>query len=220
MYVPAHFEEDRPEMLHALMRAHPLATIVTLTPAGLVANHIPLQFEVPARSGGPGVLRGHVARANPLWTDAAAGVEALAVFQGPQGYISPSWYPTKKEHGKVVPTWNYCCVHAHGTLRIHDDPAWVRLLVAGLTAAHEAQMPQPWSIDDAPADFIDASLRNIVGIEIVIERLQGKWKISQNQPQRNRAGVVQAMTGRGTPEAAVMAELITRHAPGDGPGKP
>jgi len=181
MYLPAHFEEKDPRTLHALMRAHPLATIVTLDRSGaIVANHIPLLLR--ADGGGLGALHGHVARANPLWSDLAQGFEALAIFQGAGGYISPSWYASKKEHGKVVPTWNYCTVHAYGPLQVHDDAAWVRPQVEALTAGQEAAMPRPWAVTDAPEAFVESMLRNIVGIEIPIARLSGKWKMSQNQP--------------------------------------
>lgn len=206
MYIPSHFEERRPENLHALMRAHPLATIITLTPSGIVANHVPLHLYLDAAGGA--VLRGHVARANPLWKDWVSGSEALAVFQGPGGYISPTWYPTKKEHGKVVPTWNYCAVHAYGVLQIHEDIGWIRAQVEALTAWQESASPQPWSVADAPHDFVDSMLQQIVGIEIAITRLCGKWKLSQNQPQRNRAGVIEGLAKRDDPSAAQLHALM------------
>lgn len=214
MYTPGHFAETRAEVLHALMRARPLATLVTLTHAGLSANHIPLLFFPPAPGEpGNGVLRGHVARANPVWRETDAGVDALAIFQGADSYVSPRWYQTKREHGKVVPTWNYCTVHVYGALRVHDDEAWVRALVTALTEAHEAGAAQPWAVTDAPEDYLQAMLRNIVGIELPIARIEGKWKVSQNQPEANRAGVISALEARGDDVARDMAELVRRHAP-------
>jgi|SRR5450631_1733378 transcriptional regulator len=215
MYLPAHFEESRPAVLDALMRAHPLATIVTLTGAGMVANQVPLL--AAAAASGRGILRGHVARANPMWRDALAGVETLAIFQGPQAYVSPSWYPAKREHGKVVPTWNYCTVHAWGLLRVHEDAQWIRALLDELTHVHETPMEAPWSVDDAPAPYVAALVAQVVGIEIEVSRFQGKWKVSQNQPARNRAGVMAGLAAGGADQAAI-ADLIGRHAPPDGGG--
>jgi transcriptional regulator len=213
MYLPAHFAESRMQVLHALMRAQPLATIVALGADGLVANHIPLQVRPDADPQAPGVLRGHVARANPLWKERDPDVEVLAIFQGAQHYVSPGWYATKKETGKVVPTWNYCTVHARGPLIVHDDAAWLRELVGELTATHEAAMAQPWSIEDAPADYLQAMLANIVGIEIPITRITGKWKVSQNQPEKNRAGVIEGLDGLADAEAAAMAALVRENPP-------
>lgn len=206
MYQPKHFEESRLPVQHALIAAHPLATLVTLSSAGLEANHLPLLLDPAA--GEFGTLRGHVARANPLWQDLAAGVDSLAIFQGAQGYISPNWYPTKAEHGKAVPTWNYCVVHAHGPLRIIDDAAWVRQLVSDLTSRHEAAMPAPWAMADAPEDYIERMCRAIVGIELPISRLVGKWKLSQNQPLENRQGVVHGLASLSSPSATDLAALL------------
>jgi transcriptional regulator len=182
MYLPPQFREDRVPVLHGLIERYPLAAIVTLGDDGLTANHIPmLILPEPAPFG---TLVGHVARGNALWREAESA--ALAIFSGPEHYISPSWYPAKQEHGKVVPTWNYAAVHAHGVLRIHDDKEWLRDLVTRLTKTHEAQFAQPWSVSDAPADYIDGLLKGIVGIEIKIERLEGKWKMSQNRSDEDR----------------------------------
>ncbi len=200
MYLPRHFAQTDIATLHALMDAHPLATLVTHGPEGIDANHIPLHLD--AGAGPNGTLRGHVARANPLARAAAVDGEILAIFQGPQSYISPSGYATKAEHGKVVPTWNYTAVHAWGRLRLIDDPHWLRAQVRTLTATHEAALPHPWQVDDAPADYIDKMLGAIVGIEIVIDRLVGKWKVSQNQPPANQASLIAALAGQ------PMAELI------------
>lgn len=206
MYIPQHFEEPRIETMHALMRARPLATLATLSPHGLAANHIPLLLDVEPLPFGR--LRGHVARANPLWREAAGGIEALAIFHGPDSYITPSWYATKRETGKAVPTWNYAVVHARGELRVIDDAAWLRDQLAVLTACHEAAFPAPWSLADAPPDYIDGMIAAVVGVEIVITQLAGKWKVSQNQPPRNRAGVVSGLAAQGSAAAAEMAALV------------
>lgn len=206
MYVPTHFEESRVEVLHGLMHEHPLATLVTLSSAGLNANHIPLQLS-PAE-GQFGILHGHVARANPLWHDLVPEVEALAIFQGPHAYITPSWYPTKQEHGKAVPTWNYVVVHAYATLRIIDDPAWLKAQLRLLTAQHESAFSQAWALDDAPSEYIERLLGAIVGIELVITTLSGKWKVSQNQPEPNQTGVVRGLQDQGTSASLDLAALI------------
>jgi len=207
MYLPRHFEETRPDTLHALMRARPLATLVTADGAGgFDANHIPLHLDPAA--GPHGVLRGHVARANPLWRAVGAGAPALAIFQGDDAYISPSWYPSKREHGKAVPTWNYAVVHARGALRAIDDAAWLRGLLNTLTTEHESGLPQPWSVADAPPDYIEKMVAAVVGIELSIEQLTGKWKVSQNQPAANRAGAAQGLRDRGQPGADAMARLV------------
>lgn len=208
MYIPSHFEETRIDVLHNLIRTHPFATLVTMSSGGINANHIPLHLS--AASGENGVLRGHVARANPIWNDLTEGVEALAIFHGPNTYISPSWYPTKQEHGKVVPTWNYTAVHAYGTLRIIDDPVWLRSQLNTLTAQHESVFEAPWAIADAPPEFIDRMLAAIVGIEIVITKLSGKWKVSQNQPIANREGVIQNLQKNGESNAIEMAALMQK----------
>lgn len=203
MYIPRHFEESRIEVLHALMRARPLATLVTVSAAGLNADHLPLHLS--GDSGQFGCLRGHVARANPMWQDFDAKVEALAIFHGPQGYVSPSWYPTKKQHGQVVPTWNYAVVHACGTLRTIQDPGWIRSQLEALTRQSEAAFAEPWAVADAPPEYIDRLAEAIVGIEMVITRLSGKWKVSQNQSSENQAGVI---AGLGELGAAELAALV------------
>ncbi len=203
MYLPKHFTEDDPTTLHALMREFPLATLVTQGPDGLDANHIPLHLD--AAAGPHGTLRGHIARANPLASDSTVNRKILAIFKGPDCYISPSNYATKAEHGKVVPTWNYTAVHAHGELRLIDDRDWLLAQLDALTAEHEAGLLHPWSIDDAPADYIEKLLGAIVGIEITVTRLLGKWKVSQNQPPANQASLIKALAGM------PMGELIRRH---------
>lgn len=205
MYLPAHFEETRSEVLHALLREHPFATLVTTGAGGIEANHLPLHFA--ADLGSQGALQGHVARDNPVWQQAADS-EVLVIFQGPQAYVTPSWYPSKREHGKAVPTWNYVVVHARGRLRAVDDPVWLREQLETLVHTHEAGFAEPWRIADAPPDYIDKMLAAIVGIEILITELKGKWKTSQNQPSANRAGVVAGLRQQDTTEAAQMAQLV------------
>ncbi len=206
MYIPSHFAETDTRTLHAWMRSQPLATLITHSENGLDANHIPLHLT--AEPGSLGILRGHVARANPLWSHLAAGTEALAVFMGPQAYITPSWYPTKAETGKAVPTWNYVAVHAYGTLRAVDNAAWLRSQLEALTAQSEAAFAKPWHIADAPPDYIARMLTAIMGVEMVISRLEGKRKTSQNQPACNRAGVEAGLRELGTSGTVAMAALV------------
>jgi transcriptional regulator len=206
MYLPQHFEETRIPVLHELIRAHPLGALVVLTAGGLDANHIP--FEVDPDPAPLGTLRGHIARANPLWREAPGRGEALVIFQGPSTYISPSWYRTKAQTGKVVPTWNYAVVHAHGAIRFIDDRDWLRGFVDRLTRRHEAGRRAPWHVTDAPPDYIETLLGAIIGVEIPIARVVGKWKVSQNRPAEDRAGVVEALLEDGGPPAAAMARLV------------
>ena len=208
MYVPAHFKEERLPVLHGLIQEQPLATLITLGAAGLSANHIPLLLD--ADRGEHGTLVGHVARANPIWKDFRADTDALAVFSRPGAYISPSFYPSKRETGMVVPTWNYAAVHASGPLVVHDDAEWLRALVTRLTNTHEASSKVPWEVTDAPADFIDKMLKAIVGIEIPIRRIEGKWKVSQNRPAPDREGTIAGLHGTGDPEALHMADLVSQ----------
>ena len=205
MYVPTHFEESRLEVLHAFIRASPLATLVTLSSAGIEANHIPLHLS--PEPGKFGTLRGHVARANPLWRDRVGEVESLAIFRGPDSYISPSWYATKREHGKVVPTWNYSVVHAHGTIRFEKNRDHGLLHVGELTDRQEASRPEPWKVSDAPADFIEPMLSRIVSFEITVTRLVGKFKASQHRPEGERSVVAAALAAEGA-SAADLNEVI------------
>ena len=209
MYLPKAFDEDRLPVLHDAIRAAGLATLVTVTAAGPVASHIPMLLD--AGSGERGTLLAHVARANSQWHDTMAGTRALAIFTGPDAYVSPSWYPTKQATGKVVPTWNYIAVHAHGTPEFFDDPDRLRDLVAKLTDRQEAGRPAPWSIADAPADYIAGQLQAIVGVALRIERLEGKWKLSQNRPEADRAGVIAGL-GQATDDrsVALCAEMKAR----------
>lgn len=195
MYVPSHFEENRSGELQRLMRDHPLATLVTNGPDGLDANHIPFEFD--ADGAAHGVLRAHVARANPICAPAYDDSEALVIFRGDAAYISPNWYPSKHESHNMVPTWNYRVVHAHGRLRIRDEEPYVRALVARLTRTHEAGQPVPWKMGQSPKAIIDEMLTAIVGIEIVVTRLVGKSKLSQNKGARDRAGAAAGLVANG-----------------------
>jgi transcriptional regulator len=207
MYQPAHFVEQDPDALLALMTAAPLATLIR-GGAELGADVLPLEVE---RHGDGWRVAGHVARANPLWRE-ADGQPVLALFQGPQGYVSPNWYPSKFQHGKAVPTWNYTMVQVHGTLRAVDDPEWLRAFVTRLTQRHEAGRPVPWHVNDAPADYIDAMLKAIVGIEIEVSRVEGKYKLSQNRSAEDRTGVVLGLESdaalRRQPEADALAQAM------------
>jgi len=212
--MPPLFHETRTPVLHELIRAHPFAMLVTMDATGLVANHLPM--EIDAADGSLGTLRGHVARANPVWKAHRTDVEALAVFQGPHCYITPSHYPTKAATGKVVPTWNYATVHAHGPLRVIEDTAWLRRFVEQLTDRHEAGRPAAearWQVSDAPETYIETTLKAIVGIELPIARIEGKWKVSQNRPVEDRAGVADGLDAAGDPMQRAMAELVRARIP-------
>jgi transcriptional regulator len=205
MYLPSHFEEARTEVLHAAIRAHPLGLLVTHGADGLTANSVP--FMVDAQPGLHGTLRAHVARANPVWR-AAADTEVLVVFQGPQAYISPGWYATKAATGKVVPTWNYVMVQARGRLRAIEDTVALHALVTRLTDTHESTQRRPWAVSDAPGDYIDSMLRAIVGIEIELSGLSGKWKVSQNRPAADREGVRAGLADHGSEQALAMQRQV------------
>jgi transcriptional regulator len=195
MYVPAHFAETRKEVLQALVAQHPFGTLVTHGKSGLDANHIP--FELAAQEGELGVLRAHVARANPVWQDVANGDEVLVIFHAGNAYISPTWYPSKHELHKQVPTWNYMVVHAHGRITILDDERYVRGVIARLTRTHEASQPKPWKMADAPTDYIDTMVKAIVGVQIEITRLVGKSKLSQNKEVRDIRGAGESLKAQG-----------------------
>ena len=204
MYQPSSFAPTDTEAMHALMRAAPLATLVVPTATGLQANPLPLQLREDAQGW---VLAGHVARANPVWQAAPTG-EVLAVFSGAQGYVSPGWYASKAAHGKVVPTWNYATVHAHGSLRWIDDAEWLRAFLDGLTRTHEAGQAHPWQMSDAPADFTAQLLQAIVGLELRITRLEGKFKLSQNRPAADQQGVLAGLQQNGDAGSAALAEAM------------
>lgn len=203
MYLPAHFEQRDTGALHALMAEHPLATLVTPGPDGVVADLVPLHRHATADRGTE--LRGHVARANPLWRH-ADGQPVLVMFQGPQAYVTPGWYASKPRHGKVVPTWNYTVVQARGTLHAVEDAPWLRELVGLLTDTHEAPRAQPWAVDDAPADYVQQMLGAIVGIRIDVADLVGKWKVSQNRDEADRAGVAAGLAADAGQDA--LARLV------------
>ncbi len=205
MYQPSHFREDRLDVQHALIRAQSLGLLITAGPGGLQANPVP--FLIDGDGSERGTLRAHLARANPQWHELAAVAECLVVFQGPQQYISPSLYPTKREHGKVVPTWNYITVHAWGRPQVIDDVTWLRRQVDDLTLHKEGSRPAPWYVTDAPEPYVAAQLTGIIGIEIPIARIEGKWKVSQNRPAGDQAGVVAGLRGSGD-DAEIMASLV------------
>jgi transcriptional regulator len=204
MYQPPAFREDRPEVQHALIRAHPLGLLITAGPAGLLANLFP--FLLDAEGAQMGTLRLHMARANPQWRELERSEECLVVFQGPQDYVTPSWYASKRETGKVVPTWNYVTVHAWGKPRVMNDDGWLRRQIEDLTNSREAQRTEPWLVSDAPDDFVAMQMRAIVGIEIPIMRIEGKWKMSQNRPEADRAGVIAGFRETGDEAIAALVE--------------
>lgn len=212
MYVPSCFEESRMDVLRSLIQQHSLGTLVTLSADGIDANHMPFVFDPEPRPSG--TLRAHVARSNPVWRDFSADIEVLVVFQGAQSYISPSLYATKKEDGRVVPTYNYMVVHAYGRMRVIEDAAWLRDLLGRLSDQHEANPQQPWKIDDAPAEYIGRLMQAIVGIEIPVSRLIGKWKVSQNQPAENRASVEAGLRVQGSDDARAMADAVVGYCQG------
>jgi len=211
MYQPAHFREDRRAVQHELIRAHSLGLLVTGGPGGLQANHLP--FLIDDDGSQHGTLRAHLARANPQTVELAAVEECMVVFQGPQTYISPSLYPTKREHGKVVPTWNYITVHAWGRPRVIDDPVWLRRQIEDLTTHKEETLAAPWKVSDAPESYVASQIKGILGIEIAIVRIEGKWKVSQNRPAVDQAGVVAGLRGGGD-DAKVMANLVAERGKG------
>ncbi|WP_342114996.1 FMN-binding negative transcriptional regulator [Pseudoduganella sp. OTU4001] len=205
MYKQTHFAEDRIEVQHGLIRAYPLGMLII--PSAPSADLVPFALYPAEGEAGLGVLRAHVARANPAWRALAAGGDCMVVFQGPDAYVSPNWYPSKAENHKQVPTWNYAMVQVRGTARVVEDAAWLKRQLNDLTAVHEGGMPEPWTLSDAPADFIDGLLKAIVGIEIPIAEISGKWKVSQNRSAADAAGVA---AGLG---AHAMAALVAERAP-------
>jgi transcriptional regulator len=202
MYLPSSFRETREDHLHALMQAYPFATVLVHGPDGMVANHLPLE-----RVDGTH-LHGHVARGNEL--SRFDGAEVLVIFRGPDGYVSPNWYPSKHETGREVPTWNYAVVHVQGRLRVIEDAAWLRVLLERLTDRHEAGQPSPWHVGDAPEEHTRKLLRAIVGLDITIERIEGKFKLSQNHPAANRVGVIAGLRQRAAPGDAELANLMSQ----------
>lgn len=203
MYQPSTFREERLEVMHALIRAHPLATLITTGAGGLIANLVPFTL---ADAGEKGTLRAHIAKANDQVDALKAGNETLVVFHGPEAYITPSWYRTKKEHGRVVPTWNYVVVQVKGTPRVVDDPEWLRTQIDALTSAQEKHRSNPWNVSDAPEPFIEGQIRAIIGVEIPILTIEGKWKVSQNRSVADRQGVCQGLQAENRNED--MAKLV------------
>lgn len=211
MYIPATNAEHRPEVMFDFIEAHSLGVLVTTSSEGLFATHLPLLLH---RSRGErGALEGHVARANPQHAFPAGETDALVIFSGPDAYISPSFYPSKEAHGKVVPTWNYVAVHAYGRVRYTSDPVFLRAHVERLTAHHESGRAQPWSVGDAPEGYVEGMLRAIVGVEIDITRLEGKWKMSQNRPAEDIDGVVAGLGASDDVRGREVAVLVEERRP-------
>jgi transcriptional regulator len=207
MYIPRANQEDRIPVLHKLIEDQPFASLVTMGSSGLFASHIPMVLE---QNGALGQLRGHISRANAQWRDYTPSIEALVIFSGPQHYITPNWYLEKQETGKVVPTWNYVVVHAYGYLKIIEDSGWLMTHLARLTNIHEADSAVPWTISDAPADYIASLSKGIVGLEMTIERLEGKWKVSQNRSEQDRSGVAMGLAELNTTESLTMKALVAK----------
>lgn len=207
MYIPRHFEETRVPVLHQLMQAQPFASLVTFGISGLFASHLPMVLD--PQEGALGVLRGHISRANVQWREFSPDVESLAIFSGPHHYISPSWYAEKQATGKVVPTWNYAVVHAYGYLKVIEDADWLRAHVERLTSIHESTSPEPWKVSDAPAGYVASMVKGIVGLELPLERLEGKWKMSQNRSEADRRGVIAGLGEFDTTNSQLMRQLIS-----------
>jgi transcriptional regulator len=208
MYQPDHYRVEDVAQMHALMRARPLAALVSCGSRGLYASHLPTVLK---DDGAFGIIEYHLARANPHWKDLAEGNEALMIFQGPEGYITPNWYPSKALHGKVVPTWNYAVVHAYGRPEVMKDKDWLHRHVTELTAQQERSEAKPWMLSDAPASYIDVMLRGIVGFRFAVTRLEGKSKMSQNRNVQDRDGVAKGLGKRGGGDDLEMAEIVSRH---------
>jgi transcriptional regulator len=208
MYIPAAFREDDLPTIHAEMRRIQLATLVTMTGGGLIATHLPLMMDSSA--GEYGTLYGHVARGNVQWRESVAEVEALAIFTTSDAYVSPSWYASKQETGKVVPTWMYAAIHAYGSVRFVEDAEWLRGVVTRLTDKHEAEFAEPWKVTDAPPAYVDAQLARIVGVELRISRIEGKWKFDQRSAEKDRAGVVAGLEASGTAGNLEAAEVMRK----------
>jgi transcriptional regulator len=206
MYIPKHFAEERIPVLHGFIEAHPFGTLTTMGESGLIASHIPIVLE--RESGTMGLLKGHISRANSQWRDFSPEVDALAIFSGVEHYITPSWYPEKAETGKVVPTWNYVAVHVYGRIRIVEDATWLRAHLEMLTNIHEAEMTAPWRVSDAPEEYVAAMMRGIVGIEMAVARIDGKWKVSQNRAEKDRRGVAAGLGELSTAESDTMQALV------------
>jgi len=208
MYQPKSFRQDNVDEMKAMMKAYPLATLVTTGQHGTQANHIPLILKEVA--AGEHVLWGHIAKANPLWQELDNSASVLAIFHGPNGYVSPNYYPTKQEHSKVVPTWNYVAVHVRGQLAFIHEDHWKLEMLNNLTAQHESQQKDPWSVNDAPKEFTQSLLGAIVGFEIKVTAIDGKWKAGQNQPNKNRQGTIDGLSVSQNPADRKMAEVMAK----------
>jgi transcriptional regulator len=208
MYIPKSFEENRIQILHGFMRAHPFVSLITTGTSGLIASHVPMVLE--AKESEMGTLKGHLSRANPQWREFSPEVQALVIFSGPDHYITPSWYEEKRTTGKVVPTWNYAVVHAYGFLKVIEDAQWLRAHLEELVPIHESAFPEPWKVSDAPEEYIVGQAKGIVGLELHIERLEGKWKLNQNRSESDRRGVVEGLDALDTPESLAMKELVKK----------
>lgn len=206
MYIPKFNEETRLPILDQLMRSHPLAALVTMGSSGLFATHLPMVLH--RESDSRAVLRGHLSRANQQWREFDPAIPALAIFSGPEHYITPAWYPEKAVTGKVVPTWNYAVVHAYGQLKVIEDPSWLLTHLNSLTETHEASSATPWKVSDAPADYVSSIAKGIVGIELAIDRLEGKWKVSQNQNEQTRASVADGLAALDTESSLAVRLLV------------
>jgi transcriptional regulator len=206
MYIPTPFEEKRLPVLHELIDVQPFGALVTMGVGGLFATHIPMVLERGA--GAFGTLKGHVSRANTQWRDFSPDVEALTIFAGDHHYIRPGWLPEKQETGRVVPTWNYAVVHAYGRLTVKHDAGWLMAHLESLTGAHESGFPAAWKVSDAPPEFIAGHLKGIVGLELSITRIEGKWKASQNRSEKGRAGIAMGLESLGTPESLAMKAMV------------
>ena len=211
MYVPEHFKEDRVPVLHDAIRQYSFGTLVTVGEQELEAGHLPMLLD--SENGPLGMLLGHMARANRQWQRAKSDVQALAIFLGPHAYVTPSWYPTTQQTGKAVPTWNYLAIHAYGDISFYDDTTALRDHVGKLTAAHESARAAPWSISDAPADYIEQMLGGIVGFRLVITRLEGKWKMSQNRSEQDISGVREGLAGQDSEVHALVAAIMAGRTP-------
>jgi transcriptional regulator len=205
VYIPQHFQEERPEVLARAIRDIQFALLVTAMDGDYLATHLPM---IVKHAGGAFTLEAHVARANAHWTVLGSKPASLAVFQGPQTYVSPSWYETKRQHGKVVPTWNYVVVHAHGTLEVVEDRDWLLAHLGDLVGANESSREQPWAIADAPAEFIQGMTRAIVGLRFTIDRLEGKWKMIQNRSEADRLGTMAGLSASAKPEDQAVAAVM------------
>jgi len=206
MYEPAHHRQENLAAQHALIEEHPLGLLISHGPSGLIANSLP--FLIDAQASRLGTLQAHLARANGQWRELSGERDVLVVFHGVDHYITPSWYETKRRTGKVVPTWNYVMVQARGRPRVIDDPAWLHRQIGALTRRHEAARAAPWAVGDAPADFVAAQVGAIVGLEIEIAEIKGKWKLSQNRDAADRAGVIAGLRGEADAAAQAMARLV------------